>query len=178
MHFQRVFGQAFGLEDTIAAVVFGLMMIAVAAPSSRAGGADGVAGPASRQSERNGLELAYLYVSARRKEPAPPDPWGGQTLEWATSSPPPRFNFNGQFPVPRVRSYAPLLDLREGRARSTARAGGENVDGRGPAGPAPDGTGAGDAGGPGDAGGAADAGGGAAARRKGGRAGGREEEPG
>jgi cytochrome c oxidase subunit 1 len=56
--------------------------------------------------------FAYnLYYSARRRRPAPPDPWGGQTLEWATSSPPPRFNFNAQFPVPKVRSYAPLLDL-------------------------------------------------------------------
>jgi cytochrome c oxidase subunit 1 len=110
--------------------------------------------------------LYNLYVSARRKEPVPPDPWGGQTLEWATSSPPPRFNFNGQFPVPKVRSYAPLLDLRERRARSMARAGGENGDGRGPAGPAPGGGGTGDAGG------------GAAGRRKGGGAGGREEEPG
>jgi cytochrome c oxidase subunit 1 len=54
-----------------------------------------------------------LYISARRKVPAPPDPWQGTTLEWATSSPPPRFNFNQDYPVPKVRSYAPLLDLRE-----------------------------------------------------------------
>lgn len=54
-----------------------------------------------------------VYSSARRKVPAPPNPWEGQTLEWATSSPPPRFNFNSRFPVPPVRSYAPLLDLRE-----------------------------------------------------------------
>jgi cytochrome c oxidase subunit 1 len=55
--------------------------------------------------------LYNIYSSARRGRPAPPDPWGGQTLEWATSSPPPRFNFNAGFPVPKVRSYAPLLDL-------------------------------------------------------------------
>jgi cytochrome c oxidase subunit 1 len=60
------------------------------------------------------LVFAYnLYHSARRKVPAPPDPWQGQTLEWATSSPPPRFNFNAAHPIPRVRTYAPLLDLRE-----------------------------------------------------------------
>ena len=60
------------------------------------------------------LVFAYnLYHSVRRKVPAPPDPWQGQTLEWATSSPPPRFNFDASYPVPRVRSYAPLLDLRE-----------------------------------------------------------------
>jgi cytochrome c oxidase subunit 1 len=54
-----------------------------------------------------------LYHSWRHRVPAPPDPWEGQTLEWATSSPPPRFNFNAGYPIPRVRSYAPLLDLRE-----------------------------------------------------------------
>jgi cytochrome c oxidase subunit 1 len=60
------------------------------------------------------LVLAYnIYHSARRKVPAPPDPWQGQTLEWATSSPPPRYNFDDGHPIPRVRSYAPLLDLRE-----------------------------------------------------------------
>jgi cytochrome c oxidase subunit 1 len=59
-----------------------------------------------------------VYISARRKVPAPPDPWLGTTLEWATSSPPPRFNFNAQYPVPRIRSYAPLLDIREERAQA------------------------------------------------------------
>jgi cytochrome c oxidase subunit 1 len=54
-----------------------------------------------------------LYVSARHKVPAGPNPWQAYTLEWATSSPPPPFNFNLAYPVPRVRSYAPLLDLRE-----------------------------------------------------------------
>jgi cytochrome c oxidase subunit I len=54
-----------------------------------------------------------VYHSVRRRVPAPPDPWQGQTLEWVTSSPPPRFNFDAQHPIPRVRSYAPLLDLRE-----------------------------------------------------------------
>jgi cytochrome c oxidase subunit 1 len=54
-----------------------------------------------------------IYVSARAKVPAGPNPWQAHTLEWATSSPPPRFNFNLTYPVPRVRSYAPLLDYRE-----------------------------------------------------------------
>lgn len=52
-----------------------------------------------------------LYASGRRQVPAGPDPWHGQTLEWATSSPPPLYNFNATYPVPQVRSYAPLLDL-------------------------------------------------------------------
>jgi cytochrome c oxidase subunit I len=61
-----------------------------------------------------------LYWSARRKIPAPADPWQGQTLEWATSSPPPRYNFSAGYPVPRIRSYAPLLDLREEAAGRVA----------------------------------------------------------
>src|SRR5215213_4666330 len=56
--------------------------------------------------------IANLVVSLRRREPAGDDPWEGQTLEWATSSPPPRLNFSG---LPPIRSYAPLLDLREAR---------------------------------------------------------------
>jgi len=55
--------------------------------------------------------LANVAVSLRRRVPAGPNPWGAQTLEWATSSPPPRENFPD--PLPPVRSYAPLLDLRE-----------------------------------------------------------------
>ncbi len=55
--------------------------------------------------------IANVYVSLRRRVEAGPDPWEGQTLEWATSSPPPPYNFEG--PLPPIRSYAPLLDLRE-----------------------------------------------------------------
>jgi len=51
--------------------------------------------------------------SLGRPRYAGPDPWVAHTLEWATSSPPPRFNFNARYPVPPVSSYAPLLDLRE-----------------------------------------------------------------
>jgi cytochrome c oxidase subunit I len=54
-----------------------------------------------------------LYESARAKVPAGPNPWLAHTLEWSTSSPPPRFNFNLTYPVIRVHSCAPLLDLRE-----------------------------------------------------------------
>jgi cytochrome c oxidase subunit 1 len=55
--------------------------------------------------------LANVWVSLRRREPAGADPWLGHTLEWATASPPPRYNFHR--PLPPIRSYAPLLDLRE-----------------------------------------------------------------
>jgi cytochrome c oxidase subunit 1 len=61
------------------------------------------------------LVFAWNVVSSyRRRTPAGDDPWEGQTLEWATSSPPPRHNFDR--PLPPIRSYAPLLDLRLARA--------------------------------------------------------------
>ena len=39
------------------------------------------------------------------------DPWGGHTLEWATTSPPPAGNFAG--PLPPVRSAYPVTDSAE-----------------------------------------------------------------
>ncbi len=54
--------------------------------------------------------LCNIFVSLRRRDPSGSDPWGGQTLEWATSSPPPRHNFDA---LPEIRSFAPLLDERE-----------------------------------------------------------------
>ena len=54
--------------------------------------------------------LVNLWVSLRHRRPAGPDPWEAHTLEWATSSPPPRFNFRV---LPPITSYAPLYDLRE-----------------------------------------------------------------
>ncbi|GHK05002.1 cytochrome c oxidase subunit I [Streptomyces sp. NPDC003753] len=56
--------------------------------------------------------------SLGRHVPASPDPWGSNTLEWATSSPPPATNFTPEHPVPPVHGHAPLLTLREGRTRS------------------------------------------------------------
>jgi cytochrome o ubiquinol oxidase subunit 1 len=43
-----------------------------------------------------GCQLAQLFVSIRRRETlrdTTGDPWDGRSLEWATSSPPPAFNF-------------------------------------------------------------------------------------
>jgi cytochrome c oxidase subunit 1 len=54
--------------------------------------------------------LVNVMRSLRLGEPAGPDPWEGQTLDWATPSPPPRHNFAA---LPPVRSHTPLLDLRE-----------------------------------------------------------------
>lgn len=55
--------------------------------------------------------LINVFVSLHDREPAGDDPWEGHTLEWGTSSPPPPLNFSK--PLPQIRSYAPLLDLRE-----------------------------------------------------------------
>ncbi len=49
-------------------------------------------------------------VGRRQGTPASDDPWGGATLEWATSSPPPPGNFAA--PVPLVASATPLHDVR------------------------------------------------------------------
>lgn len=48
-------------------------------------------------------------MAGRRTARAEDDPYGGLTLEWATSSPPPPQGFDA---VPEVRSAHPLLDLR------------------------------------------------------------------
>jgi cytochrome c oxidase subunit I len=54
--------------------------------------------------------LYNVYVSFRRGEKAVgDDPWGfGNSLEWATSCPPPRHNF---VTIPRIRSERPAFDL-------------------------------------------------------------------
>jgi len=49
-----------------------------------------------------------VWSSLRRKEPAGDDPWGGYSLEWATSSPPPEHNFET---LPPIRSERPAFDL-------------------------------------------------------------------
>ncbi|CAN5567572.1 cytochrome c oxidase subunit I [soil metagenome] len=53
-------------------------------------------------------------VVRRQGRPATDDPWGGATLEWATTSPPPAGNFAGALPT--VASPAPLLDTAEATA--------------------------------------------------------------
>jgi cytochrome c oxidase subunit 1 len=50
-----------------------------------------------------------LWHSYRHGEPAADDPWDGQTLEWATSSPPPEHNFAS---LPPIRSERPVWDAK------------------------------------------------------------------
>src|SRR5437764_9736896 len=62
MHFQHVFGQTFGLETKIAAVVFGLVAAAMLIAGLESWRRKRRGRPAVQQAERNGLELAYLAV--------------------------------------------------------------------------------------------------------------------
>jgi cytochrome c oxidase subunit 1 len=54
--------------------------------------------------------LVFLFnviVSLRRGAAAPANPWGAPSLEWATASPPPAFNFDR---IPVVRTRQPLWE--------------------------------------------------------------------
>jgi cytochrome c oxidase subunit 1/cytochrome c oxidase subunit I+III len=63
------------------------------------------------------MVAANLAVSLRRGAPAGNDPWGGDTLEWATSSPPPPYNYAV---IPKVSSAYAMWD-REDRAEDARR---------------------------------------------------------
>jgi cytochrome c oxidase subunit 1/cytochrome c oxidase subunit I+III len=54
------------------------------------------------------LFLWIVFSSRRTGTPAGDNPWGGWTLEWATTSPPPAANFDL---VPPIRGRRPLWDL-------------------------------------------------------------------
>jgi heme/copper-type cytochrome/quinol oxidase subunit 1 len=61
-----------------------------------------------------GLLVAVVSLLPLLRTPdgeVPADPWGGQTLEWATASPPSPGNFDDELAV--VTSAEPLIDLRE-----------------------------------------------------------------
>ena len=65
-----------------------------------------------------GLSVLVLVVNLWRTwkggEPAGDDPWGGYSLEWATSSPPPEHNFQH---IPSIRSERPVFDARQAADR-------------------------------------------------------------
>jgi cytochrome c oxidase subunit I+III len=55
------------------------------------------------------LTLYNIWRSLKHGELAGPDPWGADTLEWATASPPPDYNFEA---IPVVASRHPLWDQK------------------------------------------------------------------
>jgi cytochrome c oxidase subunit 1/cytochrome c oxidase subunit I+III len=61
--------------------------------------------------------LINVVFSLKRGTPSGPNPWDAATLEWATASPPPAYNFAV---IPTVASRHPLWEdrLSEGRART------------------------------------------------------------
>ncbi len=70
------------------------------------------------------LQIAQLAVSIRRREALRDetgDPWDGRSLEWATSSPPPAFNFAV---LPHIEGTEAYWDMKQ-RARQQAKLGAE-----------------------------------------------------
>ena len=63
------------------------------------------------------MVVANLARSFFRGAPAGNDPWGGATLEWSTTSPPPEYNYAV---IPKVSSAYPMWD-REDRAADAGR---------------------------------------------------------
>jgi cytochrome c oxidase subunit 1 len=62
------------------------------------------------------LPFVLAVVLALRRPPDQPrDPWGANSLEWATLSPPPHHNFDV---IPPIRSERPVFDARVGAARA------------------------------------------------------------
>jgi cytochrome c oxidase subunit 1 len=62
------------------------------------------------------LFLVNVITTLRKPRSSPADPWGGNTLEWATSSPPPPHNFDA---LPEIRSARPVYDARAALRRAT-----------------------------------------------------------
>jgi cytochrome o ubiquinol oxidase subunit 1 len=72
-------------------------------------------------------QIAQLYVSIRtreRRRDETGDPWNGRTLEWATSSPPPAYNFAV---LPRVETIDAFWEMKR-RGRGSAEAAYEPIE--------------------------------------------------
>lgn len=63
------------------------------------------------------LFFVNVLVSAWAHRPVPANPWGGYSLEWATSSPPPEFNFTT---LPPINGRRPVWDLAAAAKDGTA----------------------------------------------------------
>jgi cytochrome c oxidase subunit I len=61
--------------------------------------------------------LWNVFITLRSAPEAGDDPWDGNTLEWATTSPPPPYNFDA---LPPIRSERPMFDLKHGAVVSHA----------------------------------------------------------
>jgi cytochrome c oxidase subunit 1 len=63
--------------------------------------------------------IAAVILALRHPADQPADPWEANSLEWATSSPPPEHNFRS---IPPIRSERPVFDARMAAAVSAAAA--------------------------------------------------------
>jgi cytochrome c oxidase subunit 1 len=61
--------------------------------------------------------LWNVFITLRGPRTGEDDPWDGYTLEWATTSPPPPYNFDA---LPPIRSERPLFDLKHGAVEAHA----------------------------------------------------------
>jgi cytochrome o ubiquinol oxidase subunit 1 len=72
-------------------------------------------------------QIAQLYVSIRTREQRldlTGDPWNGRTLEWATSSPPPAYNFAV---LPRVETIDAFWEMKR-KGLTAAEPAYENIE--------------------------------------------------